>query len=100
MLCLPEARRGRMLSAQWGSGKGAAFAVDIEVTAHDRQGLLRDIGDLFVREKINVTKVNTLSRNNQANMQFSIEVTDMGQLSRIIGLIHQIPNVVDARRRS
>ena len=100
MLRLPEARRDRILSAQWGRGKGDAFAVDIEVTARDRQGLLRDIGDLFVREKINVTKVNTLSKNNQANMQFSIEVTDLGQLSRLIALIHQIQNVVDARRRA
>ncbi|MDD5181386.1 MAG: GTP diphosphokinase [Gallionellaceae bacterium] len=100
MLRLPETRRGRMLSAQWGREKSAAFAVDIEVTAHDRRGLLRDIGDLFVREKINVTGVNTLSKNNQANMQFSIEVTDLGQLSRLIALIHQIPNVVDARRRT
>jgi GTP pyrophosphokinase len=98
MLRLPESRRDRMLSAQWGGSKGDTFSVDIGVEAYDRQGLLRDIGDLFVREKINVTRVNTLSKNNQAQMQFSIEISDLEQLSRLLALIHQIPNVITARR--
>ncbi len=98
MLRLPESRRDRMLSAQWGSSKGDTFTVDIVVEAYDRQGLLRDIGDLFVREKVNVTRVNTLSKNNQAKMQFSIEISDLEQLSRLLALIHQVPNVIAAQR--
>ena len=98
MLRLPESRRERMLSAQWGGSKGEIFSVDIGVEAYDRQGLLRDIGDLFVREKVNVTRVNTLSKNNQAQMQFSIEISDLEQLSRVLALIHQVPNVISARR--
>ncbi len=98
MLRLPENRRDRMLSAQWGGSKGDTFTVDIGVEAYDRQGLLRDIGDLFVREKVNVTRVNTLSKNNQAQMQFSIEISDLEQLSRLLALIHQVPSVIAARR--
>jgi GTP pyrophosphokinase len=73
--------------------------VDIEVMAYDRQGLLRDISELFAREKINVTRVNTLSKQNQANMQFSIEIADLEQLSRLLALLHQVSNVVSARRQ-
>jgi GTP pyrophosphokinase len=98
MLRLPESRRGRMLGAQWGGSKGDIFTVDIGIEAYDRQGLLRDIGDLFVREKINVTRVNTLSKNNHAQMQFSVEISDLEQLSRLLALIHQVPNVISARR--
>ena len=98
MLRLPEGRRGRLLSAEWGSSKGDVFTVDIDVEANDRQGLLRDIGDLFVREKINVTRVNTFSKGSQAKMQFSIEIKDLEQLARLLGLIHQVPNVIKARR--
>lgn len=100
MLRTPEGRRDRVLSAEWGSNKGGNFTVDIEVVAHDRQGLLRDISELFSREKINVSKVNTLSRHNQANMQFSIEITNLEQLSRLLSLLHQVPNVVSARRQT
>lgn len=100
MLRMPENRHDRVLTAQWGGKKDASFSVDIEVLAYDRQGLLRDISDLFSREKINVTRVNTLSKQNQANMQFSIEIADLEQLSRLLALLHQVPNVVSARRHN
>jgi GTP pyrophosphokinase len=100
MLRMPESRRERVLGAQWGGNKGEVFSVDIEVLAYDRQGLLRDISDLFAKEKINVTRVNTLSQHNQANMQFSIEIADLEQLSKLLALLHQVPNVVSARRQT
>lgn len=99
VLRLPENRRNRLLGAQWGRSSGATFAADVEVTAYDRQGLLRDITDLFVREKINIIRVDSLLRDNQALMRFSIEITDLEQLSRLLALIHHVPNVVSARRR-
>jgi len=98
MLRMPESRNDRVLNAQWGSKQGSYFSVDIEVIAYDRQGLLRDISDLFAKEKINVTRVNTLSKHNQANMQFSIEISNLEQLSKLLALLHQVPNVVSARR--
>lgn len=98
MMRLPEARRGRVLDAQWGDSKGAVYAAEIEVEAYDRQGLLRDLGDLFVREKVNVTRVDSQSRDNMARMRFAVEIADLGQLSRLLALVHQVPNVVAARR--
>lgn len=96
---LPEERRNRLLSAQWGKHQNVSAGIDIEVEAHDRQGLLRDISDLFVREKVNATKANTMSRNNLALMQFSIEISGLEQLSRLLALIQQLPSVIVARRR-
>lgn len=95
---LPEERHNRLLSAQWGN-ENASADIDIEVEAHDRQGLLRDISDLFVREKVNAIKANTMSRNNLALMQFSIEISNPEQLNRLLTLIQQVPNVITARRR-
>lgn len=96
---LPEDRHNRVLNAHWGNYQNTSTEVDIEVQAHDRQGLLRDISDLFVREKVNATKANTMSRNDLALMQFSIQITDLDQLSRLLALIQQLPNVIAARRR-
>ncbi len=96
---LPAERRDRVLSAQWGSSQNFSTDVDIEVEAQDRQGLLRDISDLFVREKINATKANTISRNNLALMQFSVEISNSQQLNRLMALIQQVPNVIAVRRR-
>ena len=44
------------------------------VTATDRRGLLRDIGDALAREKINVTAVRTQNRDELAFMRFTFEV--------------------------
>ncbi len=96
---LPEERLGRVLSAQWGKYQNISTDVDIEVEAHDRQGLLRDISDLFAKEKINAIKANTMSRNNLALMQFSIEISGLEQLSRLLTLLQQVPSVIAARRR-
>lgn len=96
---LQEERRNRLLGAQWGNYQHVRTTIDIEIEAHDRQGLLRDISDLFVREKVNATKANTMSRNNLALMQFSIEIADREQLSRLLALIQQLPSVTAARQR-
>lgn len=96
---LPEERRNRVLSAQWGNAQHGRTEVDIEVEAHDRQGLLRDISDLFAREKVNATKANTMTRNNLALMQFSIEISELEQINRLLALIQHVPNVIDARWR-
>jgi GTP pyrophosphokinase len=69
------------------------------VVAYDRQGLLRDVIELFAREKVNVTKVNTFNRINQAYMQFSLDIADLEQLSKILALLQHLPNVISAKRR-
>jgi len=96
---LPVDRRNRLLGAQWGNAQNVRTDVDIEVEAHDRQGLLRDISDLFVREKVNAIKANTMSRSDMALMQFSIEISNLEQLNRLLALIQQVPSVIAARRR-
>lgn len=96
---LPEERRGRLLQATWGGAENLVASVDIEVEAYDRQGLLRDVSDLFVREKVNATKANMLSRGNRALMQFSLEIVDLDQLQRLLVQIGRVPDVIAARRR-
>ena len=54
------------------------------VTATDRQGLLRDIGEALARERINVTAVRTQSRDELAHMRFSFEVADVAHLKRAL----------------
>ncbi|HEX7329137.1 MAG TPA: bifunctional (p)ppGpp synthetase/guanosine-3',5'-bis(diphosphate) 3'-pyrophosphohydrolase [Casimicrobiaceae bacterium] len=89
----------RLMDAQWGERRDELFSVDIVVEASDRQGLLRDLSELFAREKINVTAVNTLTRDNLARMAFTLEVADLPQLQRALRLARDIPGVDSAQRR-
>lgn len=95
---LPEEKNDRLLATQWGNRQEKLAAVDIDIEAYDRQGLLRDISDLFARERVNVTQVKTQSRNNQARMSFSIEIADLDQLTRLLTLLRQVPSVNVAKR--
>ena len=96
---LPEARRARLLRASWGGQDNQTFAVDIEISAQDRPGLLKDIGEILSQEKLNVVRVNTLSRHENALMAFTLEVRDIGQLSRFLARASHINGVHTARRK-
>ncbi len=77
----------RLIEVAWERTRPSAAAslpVEIVVLAGDRQGLLRDIGEVFAREKLNVIGVNTVSQRDQAQMQFTIEVPDLAVLRRAL----------------
>ena len=94
-----EKQPERLITADWGARREEVFPVDVIVEAMDRQGLLRDVSEVFSREKINVTAVNTLSRNLQARMSFTLEVPDLEQLKRALLLVRDVHGVLAAGRR-
>ncbi len=97
----------RVIAVEWGLPRGgdkaAVYPVDVMVEASDRQGLLRDISEVFTKERMNVTAVNTQSskdlRGGTAWMSFTVEVSDSEKLSRVLGLVTRIEGVRSARRR-
>lgn len=94
----------RVIEVQWGQAPGAAtggsvYPVDVSVEAADRQGLLRDISEVFAKEKMNVIGVQTQSVKGIAWMTFTIEVADSGRLGRVLGTIGGLTGVRAARRR-
>ncbi len=94
---LAQGDAGRLLDAQWGAGEGA-YGVDMVVTARDRPGLLRDIGDALAREHLNVTAVRTQSRDDLAYMRFSFEVADLAQLKRASAAVREVGGVMRVAR--
>ncbi|MBI5909502.1 MAG: bifunctional (p)ppGpp synthetase/guanosine-3',5'-bis(diphosphate) 3'-pyrophosphohydrolase [Betaproteobacteria bacterium] len=96
---LAELQPERMIEAAWGQQNDGVFSVDIVVQAQDRQGLLRDISEVLAREKINVTGVNTQSKQHMAYMSFTVEVSDLEQLQRTLALVREVQGVLTASRR-
>jgi GTP pyrophosphokinase len=96
---MKERQPERLITADWGKARDEVFSVDVVVEAMDRQGLLRDISEVFSREKINVTAVNTLSKNLQARMGFTLEVRGLTELKRALLLVRDVSGVLSAARR-
>ncbi|MHB8951006.1 MAG: TGS domain-containing protein, partial [Rhodoferax sp.] len=82
-----------------GAAGAAVYPVDVAVHAVDRQGLLRDISEVFTKEKMNVVGVQTQSIKGVAWMTFTVEVSDAGRLNKVLGVVAELPGVKSARRR-
>ena len=98
------ARNGeRVIEVAWGAPVGslkeAVYPVDVAVEATDRQGLLRDISELFAKDKTNVIAVQTQTVKGTAWMTFTVEVADSGRLARVLANVAELPGVRSARRR-
>ena len=92
----------RVIDVEWGRPKAAGdsvYAVDVSVEAADRQGLLRDISDVFAREKMNVIGVQTQSVKGTAWMTFTVEIADTARLAHVLGIVTGVAGVRSARRR-
>lgn len=90
----------RVIHTEWGhTGAKTVYPVDLLILAGDRQGLLRDISEVFSREKINVIGVNTQSAKGQARMTFTAEIGSTAQLQRALAAIFDVTGVQEARRQ-
>lgn len=100
MMAMRDAER--VIDVEWGEQKADAssvYAVDVAVEAADRQGLLRDISDVFAREKMNVIGVQTQSVKGTAWMTFTIEIADAARLAQVLNVVAAVSGVRSARRR-
>ncbi len=96
------ARNGeRKIEVQWGAAPAltAVYPVDVAVQAQDRQGLLRDISEVFTKEKMNVIGVQTQSIKGTAWMTFTIEVSDSLRLTKVLAVVADLRGVQSARRK-
>lgn len=100
VLQLGEREPERIIQVSWGQAPAKTYPVDIQIRAYDRSGLLRDVSQVLLNEKINVLAVNTLSDkdDNTANMRLTIEIPGMAALGRLLARISQLPNVIEAKR--
>jgi len=95
----------RVIEVQWGGNNPSAtsipivYPVDVEIRAHDRQGLLRDISEVFAKEKMNVIGVKTESIKGVAWMTFTVEIADSTKLQKVLAIMRSVPSVISSRRR-
>ncbi|MRD48177.1 RelA/SpoT family protein [Caenimonas koreensis DSM 17982] len=92
----------RVIDVEWGVPKGeggSVYPVDVGIEASDRQGLLRDISEVFAKEKMNVIGVQTQSVKGTAWMTFTVEIADSQRLNKVLGLVGEVNGVRWAKRR-
>ena len=76
--------------------------MDIEISAYDRIGLLRDICNIATSEKVNIITAHTYTNkmDNNVKMMFTLEVCNVEQLSRLLAKIDNLTNVMKVWRKN
>ena len=101
---MAQSAPGRLIDVEWGrpaSDKANIYPLDVLVEADDRPGLLRDISEVFAKDKMNVTGVHTQSAKDRSTawMTFTVEVSDAARLTLVLAQIGRIAGVRHARRK-
>ncbi len=94
--------RERLIHVDWDMiGDDKTYPVEVEIDAFDRPALLRDITTIVANEKINMSTVNVMTRKKEhmAKVYATLEIANIDQLSRVLALLEQLPNVTQAQRR-
>ena len=96
----------RVIAVAWGVSRGdkdVLYPVDVVVEASDRQGLLRDVSDVFSKERVNVIGVKTQSIKESlggtAWMTFTLEVSDAARVTKVLNSVARIAGVRAVRRK-
>jgi GTP pyrophosphokinase len=88
----------RFIRVSWGQAK-KTYPVVVQITAYNRDGLIRDVATVVASEHINMTSANGhAEKDGMASFQVTMEIWDVEVLSRVLARIEQLPNVVEARR--
>jgi len=92
----------RSIAVEWKnkniSDANDIYFIDVQVIADDRQGLLKDISEVFSREKINVVGVKTQTIKDLAYMTFTVEAIKSSGIHKILSMLLLINGVRIARR--
>lgn len=74
------------------------FPIDILIKAKDRQGLIRDISEIFVKNKINVTNITFNNKNLIATLRITVNIKNSQILTKIIKSISQLKDIIEIFR--
>jgi GTP diphosphokinase / guanosine-3',5'-bis(diphosphate) 3'-diphosphatase len=95
MSALPE----RILQASWSGAKEVAHAVDVEVEAFDRAGLLQDVMGVCSEFKTNASSVTArVKRDKSAVISLTLQITDLEHLHRVMEKLRTLRDVRDVYR--
>ena len=90
----------RLVEVTWAvNDQKECYAVEVEIIAYDREGLMADISTTIAGENINMSTVNVSTRQDIATFQVTMELKHLQQLTRVLTKVTSIPSVVEARRK-
>jgi GTP pyrophosphokinase len=101
LLRMRDLQPQRVLAVDWGrTSPERTFPASIVIHAFDRKGLARDVSGVLADEHINIAAMNmtTNPAENTAQVDLTVTVHGLDELSRLLSRFSSLPNVISARR--
>ena len=96
---MSASRQDRLIAAEWADA-AQTQPVTLNIVAIDRQGLVRDIGDLLASEKISIEMMHTTTDRTQstATIDLRVAIDGVEHLTRLLQRIRKVGSVLSVRR--
>lgn len=95
---LDEKGQERLIEVSWGNAEGAVFPVEVLVVGQNLPGLLKDMSEIFMKEKIAIIGMNSQVVKGDMHWRFNVEISQADSLKRTLKAIGDLPGVYIARR--
>ncbi|HAV10005.1 MAG TPA: (p)ppGpp synthetase [Dehalococcoidia bacterium] len=92
-----EQEKERLIEASWGPIEDV-YPVRVRIEAWNRVGVLRDISTLIAEEKVNISSINTVEREDTTSIFITLEIKNMAELAELLTKIHGLRGVISAVR--
>ncbi|TRW93298.1 RelA/SpoT family protein [Candidatus Methylobacter oryzae] len=100
ILHLSPEKQAQLISVNWGA-KRASYAVPIVVHAFNSQNVLSDVTQILAQAKIHISNAALETHPDlSAQLNLTIQIENTDQLSQVLNKISQLPNIVDAKRKT
>jgi GTP pyrophosphokinase len=83
----------RILEASWADVTHIQHAVDIEIEANDRAGLLQDVLGICAESKTPVSSVNARVKREMASISITAQITDLDHLQKLLAKLTALRDV-------
>ncbi len=100
LINLSEDDRQRLTPVTWNADDAQCYRVPVRVDALDRVGLVRDLSTLIADEHINMGDFRSIAGHSRGviTILFTVEVSSLEQLSRILAKMQTIRDILEVRR--
>lgn len=89
----------RLIDVEWEGDLQHNYDVDIEITGHDRSGLLNDVLQVVGETKTNITAVSgKADKNRVATIHMTISISNVDHLQKVVERIKRIKDIYSVRR--
>lgn len=96
---LTEEFSERLIDVEWESDLKHNYSVDIEITGHDRNGLLNDVLQVVSETKTNISAVSgKADKNRVATIHMTISISNLDHLQKVVERIKRIKDIYSVRR--